>query len=91
MINTLLVVLVCWMLICVWCGFGARIIWFGIALMLGMALNLIWVTLVLRVDPLSTHALMTYFSALLYALASFGLGWIVGRFVRSWQSSQIGD
>ncbi len=91
MMGGFIVALVCWMLVCIWCGYRAQFRWFAIALILGLALVVIWVATVLGADLLSANALMSFFSALLYASASFGVGWLAGRFVRGWQGSKVRD
>ena len=91
MIQSMLVALIVWMLLCAWCGYRARLSWFVAALLAGLALTIVWVAMVLGAGPLEANALMGYASALLYALAAFGSGWIVGRFVRGWQASRIGQ
>lgn len=90
MIGSLLAALAFWMLICVWCGLRARFSWLIVALVSGFSLTIVWVVMLLGADPLSPDALMRFSAALLYACASFGLGWIAGRFVRGWQASWIG-
>ncbi len=91
MMGGLMVALLCWMLVCIWCGYRAHFRWFAVALILGLTLAVVWVVTVLQADPLSPNALMSFFSAVLFASASFGVGWLIGRFVQGWQGSKVRD
>ncbi len=88
-IATLLAALAVWMLICGWCGFRKRFLMFFAVLLLGLALNLIWMVVGLNAQPFGPNALIAELSATLYALGAFGSGWLIGRLVREFQASRI--
>ncbi|MGJ8544981.1 MAG: hypothetical protein ACSHWZ_06025 [Sulfitobacter sp.] len=78
-----------WMLVCAYCGYRR---WLGrAALLLAVALagNMIWITQGLAAEPLERHAVMAYLAMVIYAGASYVLGWITSRFVRGWRSSRV--
>jgi hypothetical protein len=82
-------VLAIWMLAAAWCGYRASLWRFAVVLLIGLGLNMAWMVLGLDARPFERHALVAQAAATLYALCAFGLGWLVGRFRRAWDSSRV--
>lgn len=90
-VNLLIVLLIVWMLACVWCGYSRRFILFAALLLGALAANTLWMVVGLETNPVSRHALMAHLAAVMYACSSLLLGWIIGRFIRSWRESRVLD
>lgn len=80
-----------WILLCIWCGYAQRFAMFALVTCAGVGMVFFLIRTAIGVDPLSVNALMSYVSALLAALGALGLGWIIGRFVRSFRDSEVRD
>lgn len=87
----LLAVFAFWMLVCGWCGFRARALAFFGVLLVGLALNAAWMVLGLDARVFEPYALVAQVSLILYGVGGFGVGWLIGRFMRRWRDSQVDD
>ncbi|MDD9721232.1 hypothetical protein PVW51_11020 [Sulfitobacter sp. PR48] len=90
-IMALIAVLAVWMLACAFQGYRARLLGFLGVLILGMALNMLWMALHLNATPLEGNALMAQAALVLYGLCAFGFGWLAGRLVRQFRASRVDD
>ncbi len=88
-IVTLISVLAVLMLVCGWCGYRVRIFAFLCTLVLGFALNTVWMVFGLNAQPFEAHALMAQMSLFLYGLGAFGVGFLGGRLARAFQASRV--
>lgn len=90
-IAALIAALAVWMLACGYQGYRARLLGFLGVLILGMALNMLWMALHLNATPLEGNALMAQAALMLYGLCAFGFGWLAGRVVRQFRASRVDD
>ncbi|OAN73634.1 hypothetical protein A8B82_19155 [Sulfitobacter sp. EhC04] len=90
-IAALIAALAVWMLACGYQGYRARLAGFLGVLILGMALNMLWMALHLNATPLEGNALMAQAALMLYGLCAFGFGWLAGRVVRQFRASRVDD
>jgi|Cruoilmetagenom7_1024161.scaffolds.fasta_scaffold00110_36 hypothetical protein len=91
MVMFLIAVLAIWMFGCAYAGYKKRFGLFVIIALIGMGLNTLWMTLRFDAPPLSSPALTAHAAALLYAFGALGVGWLIGRLVRSFRSSRVDD
>ncbi|QFT60359.1 hypothetical protein FIU94_16135 [Sulfitobacter sp. THAF37] len=87
----LVAILGAWMLACAIQGYRVRPMGFVGVLLVGLALNMLWMALHLDARPLEGHALMAQAALTLYGLCAFGAGWLVGRVVRQFRASRVDD
>ncbi|APE43057.1 hypothetical protein BOO69_06220 [Sulfitobacter alexandrii] len=90
-IAVLVAILAAWMLACAVQGYRVRLLGFAGVLVLGLALNMLWMTLHLDARPLEGNALIAQAALTLYGLCAFGAGWLVGRVVRQFRASRVDD
>ncbi|MEH6644119.1 hypothetical protein [Sulfitobacter sp.] len=91
MVMVLLAGLAVWMFGCGYAGYKKRFGLFVIVTLFGMGLNTLWMWFGLDAMPLSSPALMAHAGALLYAFSALGVGWLIGRLVRSFRSSRVDE
>ncbi|KEJ89358.1 hypothetical protein DSW25_10125 [Sulfitobacter donghicola DSW-25 = KCTC 12864 = JCM 14565] len=87
----LLTGLALWMFGCAYSGYHRRFVLFFIVLLTGMTLNTIWMVLGLDAKPFSPPAMTAHLAALMYGIAAFGMGWIIGRIVDGIRESRVED
>lgn len=90
-IAILIATLAVWMLACAYQGYRARFWGFAGVLVLGMALNMLWMAVHLNATPLEGNALMAQAALVLYGLCAVGFGWLAGRVVRQFRASRVDD
>lgn len=88
-VKIVLSLLILWLVISAWCGYKAYVRQFLLVLIVGLALDTVWMIYGLKASLFSEHMLMALAAGLLYTLSAFGAGWIVGRFVRAWRDSRV--
>ncbi|WP_370401855.1 hypothetical protein [Sulfitobacter sp. JB4-11] len=88
-VTSLIALLCVWMLACAWTGYHKRFARFAALLLVGLGVNMLWIVAGLKAHPLDPNALLAEVSLLLYGVFAFGMGWLVGRLVRQWQSSRV--
>ena len=89
MLMVLVAGLAIWMFGCAYAGYKKRFGLFVIITLIGMGLNTAWMWFGLEAMPLSPAALTAHAAALLYAFGALGVGWLIGRIVRSFRSSKV--
>lgn len=77
--------------ICAWAGYRMRPLVFVAVTLGGLAANSLWMVAGLQADPLSPHALMAQASLVLYAVVSFGSGWLIGRVRRRFIATRVDE
>ncbi len=85
----LVAVLVVWMLVSAWCGYGKRFARFALVLVVGLALNWGWMIWGIGAKPFERPVLFAQIAVIGYAICAFGAGWLVGRLVRQLRSSRV--
>ncbi|MFK7838070.1 MAG: hypothetical protein AB8B60_17810 [Sulfitobacter sp.] len=85
----LVAVLLLWMVFCALCGFRKRYVGFLAMLLGGLALNMLWMVFGLNAQPFEPHALLAQFSAVIYAVCAFFIGWFARRVQQAWQDSKV--
>jgi len=81
--------LVAWMLACGYTGYHKRFGLFLFVVLVGLALNALWIVLWLDVDPFSYYALTAQLGMLSYAFGSLGIGWFLGRMAGKFRESKV--
>lgn len=74
---------------CALAGYRMRPLVFVAVTLAGLAANALWMVAGLQADPLSPHALMAQASLVLYAVVSFGSGWLIGRMRRRFIAPRV--
>jgi hypothetical protein len=80
-----------WMLGCAYQGYRARFVGFLGVLLVGLALNTLWMALHLNAHPLELNAIVAQIALMLYGVCAFGFGWLAGRLVRQLRASRVDD
>ncbi len=88
-VTTLVAVFAVWLLACVWCGYRVRVLAFVGVVLMGLALNMVWMTFGLNARPFEVDALMAQTAAIMCGVGAFGVGWLAGRMVRQWRDSRV--
>lgn len=88
-VMIVLALLLLWMFLCAWCGYKAQFKRYLMVLAVGLALDMFWMIYGLKAVPFSHEMLLALAAGVFWTLSSFGAGWIVGRFTRSWRESRV--
>lgn len=89
LVSILIGCLAIWMSACAYTGYKVLPVRFLVVLLAGLMANSAWMVLGLDARLTEPHALVTLASAAVYGLCAFGLGLILGRFVRQWRASAV--
>ncbi|WP_299874500.1 hypothetical protein [uncultured Sulfitobacter sp.] len=88
-ITSMIALLAVWMLAIGWTGYHKRFARFAALVLVGLGVNMLWITAGLKAHPLDPNALLAEASLLLYAVFAFGIGWLAGRLARQLQASRV--
>ncbi len=88
-ITSMIALLAVWMLAIGWTGYHKRFARFAALVLVGLGVNMLWITAGLKAHPLHPNALLAEASLLLYAVFAFGIGWLAGRLARQLQASRV--
>lgn len=89
MIYVLVPGLFIWMLGCAYAGYHKRFGLFAFVVLIGMALNTLWMVLGLNAKPLSPNAMVAHAGMLLYAVSAVALGFLTGRIASAFRASRV--
>lgn len=89
MLYVLVPGLAVWMFFCAYAGYHRRFGLVLIVVVIGMALNTLWMVLGLDAKPLSRPALMAHAAAVFYAISAVGTGFLIGRLAQAFRESRV--